>query len=381
MRSTVARSLLGWVALAWPLVAPALEISNVYHEPAAIEPTRGLRATVHFRLSELARVQAQIFDGRDLRVRVIESKGELRAGDHTLVWDGRDARGRPVPPEAYVYTLHADGRGEQARWDVTDSTVGENFAPATTQGDAAAGTVAYTLERPARVRIRIGLQNDGPLLRTLIDWVPRSAGAKTERWDGRDTSGVMELATHPRLAIQVEAFALSQNTILVGPEASQVELISDLPEPLVRRAAQSSRPRMLDYARQAIEARRDFPIELALPKELKRDAAGLPIVAGPVPVTLRVGELDLSRVLNERAEAVFYVDGQLVFENQVSFLPMTWTWDPSGAAEGVHYVTANLRGYEGHFGIRTLKVVVSRSVHGNAAARAAVTSPGAKENR
>lgn len=355
-------TLLGVAAWLGPLAAAGLELSNVYHEPAAIEPARGEKATLHFRLSEPARVEAQLFDGRDVRVRLIESTGELAAGDHTLVWDGRDARDRPVPPEAYVYTLCAEGRaGASAEWDVTDGTVGDDFALASVHWERAAGTVAYTLERPARVRIRIGLENDGPLLRTLVDWVPRGAGAKQERWDGRDRSGVLELASHPSLAFQAEAFALSQNAILVGPEPSQVKLISDLPEPLVRRARPPSHPRMLDYARQAIEARRDFPIELALPKELQRDAAGLPIVTGPVAVTLRVGEADLARVLNERAEAVFYVDGQMIFENQVSFLPMTWTWDPRGAAEGEHFITTNLRGYEGHFGIGTVKVRIGRA--------------------
>jgi len=77
-----------------------------------------------------------------------------------------------------------------------------------------------------------------------------------------------------------------------------------------------------------------------------------------VPLRVSVDDADLASVLNERCEAVFYVDGRLVFENQVSFLPMTWTWDP-GNASGVHYLTANLRGYDGHFGIQTVKVYVA----------------------
>lgn len=359
----VAAVLLMGAALAPALSVSALELSNVYHEPASIEPARNQKATIRFRLSEPARVQARIFDGRDVRVRVIESKGELAAGEHALTWDGRDVRGRTVPAEAYVYTLHAEGRGgAQTDWDVTDSTVGQDAQLSAVEWNAAKGTVTYALERPSRVRIRIGLQNDGPLLRTLIDWVPRASGSKKERWDGRDSSGVLELAKHPNLAIVGEAFALSQNAILVGPESAQTPaVISDLPGPLVRRPAAPSRPRMLDYARQAMEARRDFPIELTLPKQLKKDAAGLPIVTGPVAVTLRVDKPDLARVLNERAEAVFYVDGQMIFENQVSFLPMTWTWDPSGAAEGEHFITTNLRGYEGHFGIGTVKVRIGRA--------------------
>ena len=50
-----------------------------------------------------------------------------------------------------------------------------------------------------------------------------------------------------------------------------------------------------------------------------------------------------------------------VFENETGFLPMTWNWDTSNASPGIHYLTANLRGYEGNFGMATVKVrVVSR---------------------
>ena len=68
---------------------------------------------------------------------------------------------------------------------------------------------------------------------------------------------------------------------------------------------------------------------------------------------------DRTRILAERFETVFYLDGRYEFENEVGFLPATWVWDPEGANEGVHYLTGNLLGYEGHFGIATVKVYVS----------------------
>jgi hypothetical protein len=37
---------------------------------------------------------------------------------------------------------------------------------------------------------------------------------------------------------------------------------------------------------------------------------------------------------------------------------MTWLWDTSTVNEGEHYVTTNVRGYEGNFGTATLKVWV-----------------------
>ena len=58
-------------------------------------------------------------------------------------------------------------------------------------------------------------------------------------------------------------------------------------------------------------------------------------------------------------------DGIFVFENETGFLPMTWNWDSTSVNPGTHYLTANLRGYEGNFGIATLKVDVEREGDSN----------------
>src|SRR5688572_24379281 len=100
--------------------ASAMEIRLVRHEPALFDPRRGESATIFFQLPEPAQVLLSIYDGRDLRVREIRSKGVLPAGDHELRWDGRAASGHPVPPEAYVYILEArTPSGAVSRWDLS----------------------------------------------------------------------------------------------------------------------------------------------------------------------------------------------------------------------------------------------------------------------
>ena len=156
----------------------------------------------------------------------------------------------------------------------------------------------------------------------------------------------------------VEAFSLSRNTIIVGPRADKVELIQDL-APRQRSAAKEEGPRRMHaYAAQRIEARRDFPIELRVPETLERDPDGLPVVKERVPVRIEVGPENLARIANERFEAVYFLDGGFLFETEAGFLPVTFSWDPAGVNPGVHYLTANLRGYEGHFGIATIRVRV-----------------------
>lgn len=363
-----------------PLLRPegearAVEISGVRHEPAAgFDPLQGGAAIVHFRLSEPARAEVRVYDGRDRLVRTLvpgsgpaepsepNEPTELAAGQHRIEWDGRDSRGRPVPPEAYRYTIHATARGaEPVEWDISDQTEGERLRPDGVNWDPESGRIHYTLTRPARVRIRVGLRGNGPMLRTVVGWVARPSGANEEAWDGFDASHVLDLRQHPKLLVDVRAYSLSKNTLLVGPPSAQVHLIPDLPaDTPVREKKQRYAKRMYDYARQQIEHRRDIPLSLVLPDELAEDSAGLPIVTQPTPVRLQVSDADRALLVNQRFEAVFYVDGVYVFETEVGFFPMTWKWDVRAVPDGEHYVTVNLRGYEGHFGLATRKVRVQK---------------------
>ena len=215
---------------------------------------------------------------------------------------------------------------------------------------------------PGRVNIRVGLDQHGPLLRTVLDWVARDAGLHEEPWDGLDASGVLDLAEHPRLVIAWDGFGLSANSILVGPPADRVQLIADLPWGEERRTVKRrDKKRMHFHRQQPMEARADYAITLTLPDNLPTDAEGLPLVTGIVPFRLDVPDSERKRVLARRFEPVFFIDGTFVFENEVGFLPMTWRWDTAGINPGIHYITANLRGYEGNFGIATLKVRVQQA--------------------
>ncbi|WP_397546298.1 FlgD immunoglobulin-like domain containing protein [Rhodothermus marinus] len=69
------------------------------------------REAVHvpFHLPAPTPVRLEVYDllGRSVRVLV---EGPLGAGTHTFVWDGRDGRGRRLPPGLYVLRLEAGGR-------------------------------------------------------------------------------------------------------------------------------------------------------------------------------------------------------------------------------------------------------------------------------
>jgi hypothetical protein len=63
-------------------------------------PLRG-ETRFHFSPGAATRVDVRVLDiaGREVRVLL---HGAARAGDQEVVWDGRDARGRNVPPGIYL---------------------------------------------------------------------------------------------------------------------------------------------------------------------------------------------------------------------------------------------------------------------------------------
>jgi hypothetical protein len=347
------------MAAAAPVHA-ALTISNV--QPSRSQVANGEAVDVRFRLEDPARVTLNIYDGRDLLIRRVASTRELATGDNTLAWDGKDEAGRAVPAEAYTYTLVAQRGKETVTWDVADATGGVDLSPREVKWDKETKKVRYILDAPARVNIRIGFTDNGPLLRTVIDWVPRPPGINEESWDGWDASRVLPLAEHPKLDISVNAFRLPENTILVGTPPLKVTTLEASGWTKATRVAHtaSSPKRMYSHSQQPLEARGDFGVQLVLPGDLQRTAAGVAIVTREVPVRLEIPDVDRARALARRFEPVFFLDGQFVFENEVGFVPMTWNWDPKAVNPGEHYLTVNLRGYEGNFGMATIKVLVQR---------------------
>jgi hypothetical protein len=360
-RTLLSLALAALFALPGAVRAEALTISNVRPNSVRLDPAKGETLQLSFQLNTPAQVKLQVYDGRELLVREIQDAAAAKAGDRALSWDLRDQAGKLVPPEAYIYVLEAQSQdGKVVRYDLADATGGQTVAARDVHVDKASGEISYVLDRPARVNVRLGLNNAGPLLRTLIDWVVRPAGQQIERWNGKDASEVLDLTAHPRLHVSVQAFSLPENSILVGEPRQQVQLIPGLSAQVQQRPKSGTQARrMYSHAQQPLESRGDFKVLWALPS-LPRSPSGLPIVTAVTPVRLDVHQADRERALSRRFEPVFFIDGQFAFENEVGFVPMTWNFDPSALNEGEHFLTVNLRGYEGNFGMATLKVLVQR---------------------
>ncbi|MBD8528250.1 FlgD immunoglobulin-like domain containing protein [Pseudomarimonas arenosa] len=342
--------------------AHAVQITHVTVERQQFDPSNGDLWQLQFELSEPAAGHLRLYDGSDVQVRVIAFEGQ--PGNNKLSWDGRDQSGRALPNEAYHYVIEAEtASGDRAVYDLTDITGGQELTTQTARWDSETKQISFSLPRPARINVRAGLGQLGPLLRTVVDWVPRMAGEQVEAWDGKDNSGLLDLTRHPQLEIAVQAYSLPDNVIFVGTPPQRVALSNQGAGAAKREVNQPQVKKMHYHAQQPLAERGDIAIGIALPAGTPQDKDGTWVISGIVPFMLEVAPEDKQRVLDRRFEPVFFVDGSYVFENEVGFLPTTWIMDASRYPEGEHFVTANLRGYEGNFGIATVRV---RIQHGEA---------------
>ncbi len=342
--------------------ADAAQISGIGSGLLSFDPSRGESLAIRFRLSSEAAVRVEIYDTREILIRTLGG-GRMSAGSNEIEWDGSDHQGRPVPPHAYRYVIVAtDGTGT-VRHDSSDTTGGKAVEVLGVDWDSANQMVNYRLNRPSLVYLGVGLAPNGPLLHTLLDWLPRDAGSHGEAWDGLDVSRVVPVGDFPAVEFRTMAKHLSRNSILVLPRSNRVDFVQ------VRASERQIRPLRSDGSH-VLRRRRSMihevgkqwavPIQLSVPPGVERTVDGLPVLSDRTPVRVDIHGPMRDVVVNQRFEVGFYIDGKYVFENEVAFLPTSWVLDPSRLSPGRHYVTSNLWVYEGGTGAASLEFVVAR---------------------
>ncbi len=86
--------------------APATYTLNQNY-PNPFNPT----TTIQYSLKDQGMVKLQIFNIRGQMIRQLVSEVQF-TGEYSVVWDGRDAQGSPVPSGTYLYTLEINGYKE-----------------------------------------------------------------------------------------------------------------------------------------------------------------------------------------------------------------------------------------------------------------------------
>jgi len=140
----------------------------------------GDREALAYKLVRPSAVSAKLV-APDGTVRELDA-GQKEPGVYRVTWDGTDANGAPAPEGKYHWSVSAtDDLGRASTADRTftlDETLG--FL----QVGRNARTISFQLARDATIRVTIETRS-GDILRTVARG-PRTAGAVTVRWDGRD---------------------------------------------------------------------------------------------------------------------------------------------------------------------------------------------------
>jgi hypothetical protein len=321
-------------------------------DPAARESVR-----VRFALSQSATVEVMWIDAANQIVRSHTLKNAA-ATMHEVTWDGKDLAGKAVPAEAYRYVIRAQADGNRSVTFDLGETSSDTLVPVhDITWLPADGVITYRVEKLSRVRLRVGFANGGPLLRTVSNWTVRAPGVHREKWDGRDASGFLDLGNDPRREITAVSYELPANSVIVGQPSDGVRVLTSSSLKVWSSGA-IRKKQMFDYTALPAATLADYEAVIRINGKKLDPKAPLLTVRGKVPIEIDVPDADRAMLVSRRLEPVLFVNGEFAYENEIGFVPMTWVWDASSYQAGEHLISVNLRGYEGNFGIATVKVRV-----------------------
>jgi flagellar hook assembly protein FlgD len=180
--------------------APVIEVPAPGETVPTVTPNGdGLRESVAlpFTVNEPGTVTAVVTDASAVVVRTITVPAA--AGEGSLPWDGRNAKGAPVADGRYTVTFTPTDTAGNPGAPVTDEVDAYGALKALTRtpatffpqdGDALAAKTkaSFTLLAPATVSIRV-VDRDGTTVRTGMTDKALSAGPVSWSWNGKNNDG------------------------------------------------------------------------------------------------------------------------------------------------------------------------------------------------
>ena len=328
----------------------SLSLNAVALDKKTFSPRSGEEVIIRYKPSFASTVTVDIYNNLGELVRRLDNKKDVSVLMQKTVWDGKDEKGAVVPNGVYFYAIELSSKEKRNYiYNPYKKTHGKKLKVISSSYDEETKQIYYKLPQAAMVRIRVGLKDGGPLLATPLDWSAKEAGSHAIGWDGKDSSGLINLASHPKRNLVIFTYSLADNSIIVEGEKqrrSNLEMSKlNLPKDRHRHA--------LDNPGVCFEPR--INIEFLTEATVQEGASE---VSGVMPVKVSVDPEDLLVVENSRYEIMFYVDTVFLFEDELGFSPFTYMWDTQGLSEGEHLLTVNLWTYDDHCGVATKRIKV-----------------------
>lgn len=195
--------------------------------------------------------------------------------------------------------------------------------------DLETGEITYTLPKDALVRIRVGIQNGGPLLAIPLDWGLRKKGFNKEIWDFKDPSGQTSYKGRSDLIAVIYCIDLNIDT-------EEIRANNDF-------QGWRNSPRM----------------NIMFPEIHENSVQGYPKLKGIVPIRLTIDEKDAKWLSDTKYEMGLFVDNIFLVEDEEGVNPFNYLLNVKGFNNGIHVITANIVGYEGEIGTTSITVEVN----------------------
>jgi hypothetical protein len=210
----------GGVSTATAGAATTAAIGAVSVSQTSINPTSGDTAVLFVRLMRPGKVSVEVIDRDGYPIRTLALRKEAPVGSNAFRWDGRADDGSVVPDEAYSFKVDwTDGHREATYFPANSPAPMVSIDPLGYSRRSA--TLSYRLASPSRVHIQAGTatlnsksrQMEGPVLKTVLNRVPRIGGRIGEYWSGYDESGAVFIPDLPNFAISIAATPLPAGSV------------------------------------------------------------------------------------------------------------------------------------------------------------------------
>ncbi len=342
--------------------AHPLQISQVERLQRSFNPTASETTTIRFSLSAPADITLDILGpNRERITRLLDGKPHP-AGLSSAIWNGHDLEGNVVPNEAYTVTIAAVSETESDLWDPLATSGGQRVT-ATRLRTIGGDRFSYQIPVAARVLVRAAVV-DGPLLRTMVNWRPRTAGLCNEQWNGADADGLRRLADIEGLRLGVMAFALPDKSIItVGNDT--LDYATCYRDTASNRPHNEPTPRIKDpdtiispHWRIPPHQNRDPAISMEFLDIESVDATEgqptryvVPQRTGTVLVRVDIPAPHERNFMNDQKfELIIFVDDKRILEVERGHVPFSYPWDVSKLTPGRHMFTVNVATFRNHVG-------------------------------
>jgi len=311
---------------------------------------------------ETKNLQLEIYSSDNDLIRTLPLK-ELKPTQkqYDILWDGKDSSGELVPNEAYFPVIKLTSLSDKTH--IVDTRIhsgGEEVFDF--EKNIGTGSIEYTLPIASRVLIRAGIKN-GPMLRTIIDWEPRTAGFHAERWNGQDLDKVIAIEQNPQSSYLIIGYQLPNHSIITYANTKEsyrayrerkklsIKVLT-IGKKEIERGGKTIPPEFYNPVLKQKSPRINVSLLDIKKRQEKAEITGF----DEIIIEVKLSSLDEMYLDQERYEISFFVDNEFIAEEEQGYVPFTWRWSPGrqGIKPGKHVLTVNVSGYNGQVGVKNI---------------------------